>query len=269
LGIMGILSVMPEAEESYQDPDEPLKVGEFETGPVARQELKRKTEEELIGGILGSSEWPEEDYARIMSAYELAKDKHGGDLYKGQPYIYHLLRVAARIVLYMGVYDADVVVAALLHDSVEDHAEDLVEEPDADPVKLQEQALKVIGDKFGVRSAEIVQAVTNEPVRPGPKLTYEEKLARYAEKVDKATETFEGWLVKFSDWCENGLGIVHSELSQDSPEVAHFGRKYFGDVFAVFTRRYKQYESRLSPEGANYVATQLTLGYQRLGLELR
>lgn len=58
----------------------------------------------------------------------MASQLHAGDQRQSEPYINHPLRVAIRIMSHYGVRDPDVVAAALLHDSVEDHAAELAPE---------------------------------------------------------------------------------------------------------------------------------------------
>ena len=69
--------------------------------------------------------FPDGDRLRVERALELAARLHAGDRRQREPYVNHLLRVAIRIITYYGVRDADVICAALLHDAVEDHAEQL------------------------------------------------------------------------------------------------------------------------------------------------
>jgi hypothetical protein len=253
-----------------------LQSGEYETEPKQKIELKNQTEEQLIEGLLAHPEWTDEDRVRIAQAYELAKTIHAYQVYKGKPYIYHLLRVANRIAGqgYLEQPDADVVIAGILHDGIEDQFKEFLsdypgEDEVIDPFVAQAEAFKTLEGGFGKRAAIFVKAVTNAPKDPNVTLTYEEKMEQYADKVESATNTFEGWLIKFSDWCENGLGIIHSELAPDSPQMAHFERKYFGKVFITFTNRFKEYQHLLSDEAQKYVTEQLTKGYQRLGLGLR
>ena len=60
-----------------------------------------------------------EDKARVRAAYEYARDHHEGQLRKdGSPYITHPLEVA-HLVAELGL-DADSIMAALLHDTIED-----------------------------------------------------------------------------------------------------------------------------------------------------
>ena len=75
--------------------------------------------------------WPEEDRRRLNKALELAARLHAADRREREPYINHLLRVAIRIMSHYGVHDPNVVIAALLHDAVEDHADQLAGRPAA------------------------------------------------------------------------------------------------------------------------------------------
>ena len=67
------------------------------------------------------------DRDRITRALDLAARLHASDRRQRESYLSHLLRVAIRIVSHYRVRDPDVVCAALLHDSVEDHATNLLQ----------------------------------------------------------------------------------------------------------------------------------------------
>src|SRR5262245_39376058 len=62
-----------------------------------------------------------DERARLEEALELAARLHRHQRRVREPYLNHLLRVAIRIIHYYGVTDVDIIIAALLHDSVEDH----------------------------------------------------------------------------------------------------------------------------------------------------
>lgn len=235
------------------------------TDSIENLRLKNKSQEGLVSSLLEKPDWTEQDRHFISSAYELADRLHQPDHYKGQPYIYHLLRVANRITGYMHIKDPEVVAAALLHDSVEDHAAELNPSPQAEPNLQQRGALEQISKTLSVRTAELVATVTNEPSN-GEEIPYEEKLASYADKVKKATSTPEGWLIKFADWCDNGLGIVHGVETMNSEQIAHFQRKYGGDVLDTFEKRFRDpdIQSMLEWGAKGYVEHQLALGHERL-----
>src|SRR5215471_4121881 len=62
---------------------------------------------------------------RVDQARDLASRLHAADRRQREPYVSHLLRVAIRILSHYRVRDSEVASAALLHNAVEDHAEDL------------------------------------------------------------------------------------------------------------------------------------------------
>src|ERR1700744_2362153 len=80
---------------------------------------------------------------RLEDALALAAQLHAGDRRQSEPYVNHLLRVAIRIMSHYGVRDPDVVAAALLHDSVEDHAAGLA------PGGETDSALAELGRRVG------------------------------------------------------------------------------------------------------------------------
>src|ERR1022692_4831183 len=104
----------------------------------------------------------EQDKPRLNQALDLAARLHAADRRDREPYLNHLLRVGIRIISHYGVHDADVIIAALLHDAVEDHAAELTGGRDD-----QAAALAVIAGQFGPRVAGMVGAVTNPPYAPG------------------------------------------------------------------------------------------------------
>ena len=65
------------------------------------------------------------------------------------------MRVALRIICHYGVRDTDIICAALLHDAVEDHADDLA------ATGGRPEALAVLAARFGPQAAALVEAVTN------------------------------------------------------------------------------------------------------------
>lgn len=230
--------------------------------------LKSKTETELIESILSADpSWIDIDRAGIERAYDLAKSLHRDDRHKDLPYIYHLLRVANRITDYLHIFDVEIITAALLHDSVEDHSDGIIRENvPSDPRGQQRVALERIAEQFSPRVAELVATVTNAPTGDRPKLSYDEQMDIYVDKVRTATRTTDGWIIKFSDWCDNGLGIVHTEELADSPKLAHFRHKY-GLVLSIFEQRFAQddIQTLLDSEARSYVYSQLSLGHERLG----
>ena len=105
---------------------------------------------------------------RLQEALSVMIDIHfyQKDRPDGQPYISHPLDVALCVLRDYDIQEVDVIVAALLHDSVEDQAERLVarcSEAAPDPSRVREQALDVITQQFGKFPAELVSALSNPP----------------------------------------------------------------------------------------------------------
>lgn len=260
-----------------QDPSLTREISEI---MVQELRLKDKNEEELFSALLQAGEsWTEEQRTSVETAYTLARMVHKNDVYREQPYVYHLLRVANRLTGYMHISDPELVIAALLHDSVEDRALELIDagisyakeilaaeaSVPEDPRERQNLALEHLAVLFSPRVAKMIASVTNAPAPKDTEETYDEWLDRYARKVEQAASTPEGFLIKFADWCDNGLGLVHSEEPEDSPKLARFRQKYVR-ALPIFERRFQDADvlSMLDPQGQVYVAHQLALGRERL-----
>lgn len=141
------------------------------------------------------------DPARPADALALATELHRDDRYGREPYLTHLLRVAIRVISHYEVRDPDVVAAALLHDSIEDHAGDLA--------GTRADALRVLAERFGQRVADIVATVTN-PERDPAIDRHTQYRAHIAEALEHAP-----WarVVKLSDFTDNGVGILYADAS--------------------------------------------------------
>src|SRR6266511_2041410 len=103
---------------------------------------------------------PKADLVLVRRAYEVAKERHGGQVRKsGQPYIAHPLGVAT-IVANLGL-DTTSIIAALLHDVVEDTSMTLAEvEAQFGPevAKITDGLTKL--DRIGFETREAAQAET-------------------------------------------------------------------------------------------------------------
>ena len=100
-----------------------------------------------------------EDAALVARAYEFSRDSHGEQKRaSGEPYILHPVEVA-RIVADTGL-DAHGIVAALLHDTLEDCSvshEELSEEFGPQVADLVEGVTKISALQFGTRKEEQVE----------------------------------------------------------------------------------------------------------------
>ena len=150
------------------------------------------------------------DRDRFEQALGLASELHRFDRRSREPYVNHLLRTAIRIITYYDVVDIDVIVAALLHDSVEDHPEELA---GSRPGDATEAALATLAETFNPRVADLVRAVTNPPRVPGV-----DRYQQYREHVEESLEAHP-WarVIKVSDFTDNGVGLMHSLPAKYEP----------------------------------------------------
>lgn len=148
---------------------------------------------------------------RIKQALQLAGRLHALDHRQREPYLNHVLRVALRIICHYDVHDADIICAALLHDSVEDHATDL--SPAGRP-----GAFAMLTAWFGPRVVDLVAAVTN-PVYASDI----DKHGHYREHVVASLQSHP-WarVIKVSDLTDNGVGLIYTT----GPKAAKLARKY-------------------------------------------
>lgn len=155
------------------------------------------------------------DRERLTRALTLAERLHADDSRVREPYVNHVLRVAIRIMRHYCVDDADVVSAALLHDTVEDHPEELA---GGAPLDARRAALDVLARDFGRRVGDLVGAVTNPEYDPG-----RDSDEQYVEHVAESLSAVP-WarVVKLSDFTDNGVGVIHTT----GPKMRRAAGKY-------------------------------------------
>lgn len=213
------------------------------------------------------------DLKQILKALKLASYLHRNqtranrkDLPK-DTYITHPYRNTLRLLRY-GCDSNDVIVASILHDTVEDHAasivKELLEENDSfseeDLIKL---SLGYMSREFNPTVAFIVEQVTNDPLPSH--LSKDEKRHAYAKHVIAMINTPEAFLVKFSDFVDNAAGLHHNS---GRPEmVAHLAKKYSLTVGAFETKLNDPVFVSLLPvseDGLKQMREHLAAGKQRL-----
>lgn len=153
--------------------------------------------------VLEIGEFPPDQQEVLHRALALAERLHGQDRRSREPYLHHILRVTIRIMSRYRVRDSDVLVAALLHDAVEDHPEELADGAPADPTAA---ALAAIERDFGARVAGLVASVTNPVFDPG-----QDRDEQYRRHLIDAL-TCDPWarVIKLSDLTDNGVGLIYS-----------------------------------------------------------
>jgi hypothetical protein len=164
----------------------------------------------------------------IADAAEWAQRLHAEQRRTREPYANHVLRVTLRIICHYRVTDPDVIIAALLHDVVEDQpwaAAGTGAGVTNHGPPPRAAALAVITSRYGARVARLVAAVTN-PDRPaGTGTGWRTLNLQYAEHLATSLDA-EPWarVLKLSDFTDNGVGIIHTV----GPKVRHSARKYNG-----------------------------------------
>ena len=160
---------------------------------------------------------------RLFEALVFAADKHQDQRRKGSehaPYINHPIQVAAILSVEAGIDDEATLVAAILHDTVEDT-----------PTTFKE-----IDGLFGEEVADLVREMTDDKRLPSPlrkqlqikhasSLSDKAKLLKFADKTanvrDLASNPPENWSysrrVTYLDWTESviaGCRGVNSDLER-------------------------------------------------------
>lgn len=128
----------------------------------------------------------------------------------------HSLRVATNVISRLGVRDADLVIAALLHDVVEDASEHFAPEPlGTDAARAS--ALQRIESDFGPRVSRAVALVTmpdidalaRERIAAGDPRTQDAvRNEIYADKIARTVRaSADALVVKLADFLDNGMRV--------------------------------------------------------------
>jgi (p)ppGpp synthase/HD superfamily hydrolase len=184
---------------------------------------------------------------KIREALQLAAQLHAADRRQREPYLNHLLRVALRIICHYGVRDADIICAALLHDAVEDHADDLAPNDRAG-------AFALLAARFGGQVASLVEAVTN-PVYTSGRAKDEQYRAHVAESLACNPRAR---VIKVSDFTDNGVGVIHTT----GPKAVRLARKY-APLVPVLAELIARSDTPLSAHAKARILDQLRTAQER------
>jgi (p)ppGpp synthase/HD superfamily hydrolase len=138
------------------------------------------------------------EWVSVLRAADAAARWHVHQRRKGsakEPYINHLLEVASLVTQATGGTDPNVVIAALLHDAIED----------------QGVTAEVITNQFGKHVADIVVEVTDDKSLP--------KDVRKRKQVESASKkSREAKLIKLADKTSNVRAVANSPAPDWSSE---------------------------------------------------
>jgi guanosine-3',5'-bis(diphosphate) 3'-pyrophosphohydrolase len=185
-------------------------------------------------------EMEDKEVGLLLSAIKIAARQHSSQRRKDRaesPYINHPIQVMNTLWGIGGVRDVEVLVAALLHDTLEDTVEPGTE----DETKLKNE----ISREFGVKVLDLVEKVSDnkrelKKVRKQHQiehafgLPYEAKLIKLADKINNIQDVIANppgtWgdqrKMEYLDWAEKvvaGLRGVNASLEQKFDEELKLG----------------------------------------------
>ncbi|MFI5845979.1 HD domain-containing protein [Catenuloplanes sp. NPDC051500] len=186
---------------------------------------------------------PPADRRIVAAAAVWAATLHRDQRRTREPYINHLLRVTLRILCYYRVEDPEILVAALLHDSVED----------------QPVTINTISRGYGARVAGLVESVTTPPRPDGV-----DRIAHYVDHLSTTVAASPwGRVIKLSDFTDNGVGIIHTP----GPKASRVAVKYAPAV-PVLRDLLSRIDTPLTSPVKAHIHTQLDLATTRIAAVL-
>jgi len=209
----------------------------------------------------------------VREAIHIAAYLHRNDYRQGRQgksedhYITHPLRNTLRIIRY-GCTDQDIIIASILHDTVEDHAFDIAEKFIEINVDSEEEARSAsysyIATRFGHNVAFIVKQVSN-PLLVGD-FTKEQKRALYVAHVSEVIVIASVLMVKFSDFVDNAVGLYHNVKSSNTGMIQHLSRKYL-PLVEEFEKQFNKLEAELPVSEDGFIMMRQHLQFGKLKLE--
>lgn len=165
----------------------------------------------------GLSEIPE-----VQWALQLGLMLHADDKRTNGPYDDHLLRVTLRLIDHFDITDPEIIAAAPLHDSVEDHARDVVRvlsgEIIEDETEAKQRALELLGEYLSPITVSLIEGVTNPKVLEG-----EDPFAVYVNHFKTVIlPDPKKRVLKLADFGDNGPGNHYTK----GEKQLHLDRKY-------------------------------------------
>lgn len=208
----------------------------------------------------------------IRSAATLASVLHStqrranrGD-HETTPYIEHPLRNSIRL-LRWGVKDQDVIVASILHDTVEDGSRKFSRSfkgVNEDEETARKSLKDHIRKAYGYPVEQTVLAVTNEHDPHSRTRPREEKNRIYLEHVKTNVQSNpRALLVKLADFVDNASSLHHTDTPKRREKTARQARKYL-PVVQVFRNEIKRNPTLLNKRAKNEVFAQLDRTENRL-----
>lgn len=210
------------------------------------------------------------DYEKVAASIEFAAYLHRkqtranrGDLPR-TPYIEHPLRNTLRV-LRLDCEEEDVIIACVLHDTVEDCPETIAREfvgrEPKDAHEAREIALEYISEAYGKQVAYLVEQVSN-PIYPEG-LTKAEKRVLYTAHVKEIIKNPKVCIIKYADLADNAFGLHHNSTDTNKDMIKHLAVKY-EEPLNLMEERFEQEKSErlfpVSDEGFLHMQKSLASG---------
>lgn len=185
------------------------------------------------------------------------------------PYIEHPLRNTIRL-LRLDCYCEDTIISTILHDILEDCAEEITREfrnmdtEGMDEHELRRLALAYIQGQYGPEVARLVLSVSNEILPDGTPVT--EKNIIYCNHAGESIQDPKSYLVKYSDLMDNAASLYHHFIKGgDNTKVIRRAVKYL-PLIDVFEATHEKVRDRLpvSEDAKEEILATLLLTRSRL-----
>lgn len=246
-------------------------LGHFERTETEQFKETNQSLEKFIQEI--NEKFSGEDKQEIYDALMLMFTLHiyQKDRPEGPPYVDHPLAVAQKVLGMPEIPDKELVIAALMHDSVEDQGDKLAllaKERDEESTD-EKNALSELNNKYGERVANIVSHLSNPDFdsilksrgvdKDNPQ--YKElKNQLYAEHVSEAIQNPDVLIIKLADFSENILGLskLPTETETQRAQKQKYVNKYL-PVLKIFVERlqknnlFPEYQEKLISEYQKYI----------------
>lgn len=156
-----------------------------------------------------ADEQKKQQLEKFTESLELAIDIHSDQKPRPDgPYVNHILRVSTRIVEEYGIKDIELVIAALLHDSIEDQSKKLADlSGNQEDISEREKALLFINNNFGERVKNTVFKLTNAEYED-KNISQDQKNKIYLEHVKEAIKDTDVLPIKLADFSDNALNLM-------------------------------------------------------------
>lgn len=227
----------------------------------AKEKLCRMVKSFIDENCDFTDEQKEQQLEKFTKALELAMEIHCDQKPRPDgPYVNHILRVSTRIIEEYGIKDLELLIAALLHDSVEDQSEKLANLSNNDNnISKREKAFLFINDNFGKRVKNTVFKLTNIE-HEDKNISQDQKNKIYLEHVKEAIKDSDVFPIKLADFSDNALNL---ESVKDIEKRLKLSHKYL-PVIDIFINQIEKAQDVFSSEKITEIKNNLLFAIKNI-----